>query len=57
MHERDKYDPFPSSHGTRCAGEIAAQRDNGICGVGVAYGSKIAGKDFMQFFGIIPGNS
>ena len=25
-----------SSHGTRCAGEIAAARDNNICGVGVA---------------------
>ena len=31
------------SHGTRCAGEIASKRDNGICGVGVAYDSKIAG--------------
>uniref|UniRef100_A0A0N5AHZ4 Neuroendocrine convertase 2 n=1 Tax=Syphacia muris TaxID=451379 RepID=A0A0N5AHZ4_9BILA len=45
-------DPFPyprytddwfNSHGTRCAGEIAAARDNGICGVGVAYDSKVAG--------------
>jgi len=45
-------DPYPyprytddwfNSHGTRCAGEIAAVRDNGICGVGVAYNSKIAG--------------
>jgi proprotein convertase subtilisin/kexin type 2 len=33
------------SHGTRCAGEIAAARDNGICGVGVAYGSKVAGEE------------
>lgn len=31
------------SHGTRCAGEIAAARDNGVCGVGVAYDSQIAG--------------
>ena len=31
------------SHGTRCAGEIAAARDNGVCGVGVAYDSKVAG--------------
>ncbi|KAJ9584139.1 hypothetical protein L9F63_021516, partial [Diploptera punctata] len=30
-------------HGTRCAGEVAAARDNGVCGVGVAYDSKIAG--------------
>lgn len=29
-------------HGTRCAGEIAAVR-NDICGVGVAYGSKVSG--------------
>jgi len=45
-------DPFPyprytddwfNSHGTRCAGEISAKRDNEICGVGVAYGSKVAG--------------
>jgi len=45
-------DPYPyprytddwfNSHGTRCAGEIAAARDNGVCGVGVAYDSKIAG--------------
>lgn len=31
------------SHGTRCAGEVSAKRDNGICGVGVAYDSKVAG--------------
>jgi proprotein convertase subtilisin/kexin type 2 len=45
-------DPFPyprytddwfNSHGTRCAGEIASKRDNGVCGVGVAYDSMIAG--------------
>ena len=29
-------------HGTRCAGEIAAVR-NSVCGVGVAYDSKVAG--------------
>lgn len=29
-------------HGTRCAGEVAAAR-NDVCGVGVAYDSKIAG--------------
>lgn len=32
-----------TSHGTRCAGEVAAARDNGVCGVGVAYDSKVAG--------------
>lgn len=45
-------DPFPyprytddwfNSHGTRCAGEIVAARDNGVCGVGVAYDGKVAG--------------
>ncbi|KAK2708097.1 neuroendocrine convertase 2-like [Artemia franciscana] len=45
-------DPYPyprytddwfNSHGTRCAGEIAGARDNGVCGVGVAYDSKVAG--------------
>lgn len=30
------------NHGTRCAGEIAAAR-NDVCGVGVAYDSKVAG--------------
>lgn len=44
-------DPYPyprwtangfNSHGTRCAGEISAVADNGICGVGIAYNAKIA---------------
>jgi len=42
--------PFPrytddwfNSHGTRCAGEVSGARDNGVCGVGVAYDSMIAG--------------
>ena len=30
------------THGTRCAGEVAAQK-NGICGIGIAYESKVAG--------------
>lgn len=30
-------------HGTRCAGEVAAVADNDICGVGVAYNSRIGG--------------
>ncbi|GAA94793.1 uncharacterized protein L969DRAFT_90838 [Mixia osmundae IAM 14324] len=29
-------------HGTRCAGEIAASK-NDVCGLGVAYGAKVAG--------------
>jgi len=36
-------DDWFNSHGTRCAGEIVAKRDNGLCGLGVAYDSKIAG--------------
>lgn len=45
-------DPYPyprytddwfNSHGTRCAGEVSAARDNGVCGVGVAYNSLVAG--------------
>jgi len=45
-------DPYPyprytddwfNSHGTRCAGEVSAARDNGVCGVGVAYDSLVAG--------------
>lgn len=31
-------------HGTRCAGEVAAVANNGICGVGVAYDARIGGK-------------
>lgn len=41
--------PHPDSnsdnhHGTRCAGEIAAVPNNSFCAVGVAYGSKVAGR-------------
>ncbi|KAK6505415.1 pheromone processing endoprotease [Arthrobotrys musiformis] len=39
-------DPLPrlsdDRHGTRCAGEVAAAR-NDVCGVGVAYKAKVAG--------------
>ncbi|KAL8583647.1 hypothetical protein ACOMHN_037371 [Nucella lapillus] len=31
------------SHGTRCAGEVAAQADNFVCSVGVAYNARIGG--------------
>ena len=31
-------------HGTRCAGEVAAQANNTVCGVGVAYNAKIGGE-------------
>ncbi|KAI8791533.1 PC3 endoprotease variant B isoform X1 [Biomphalaria glabrata] len=43
------HDPMPNksdidnSHGTRCAGEVAAAANNGICGVGVAFQANIAG--------------
>lgn len=30
-------------HGTRCAGEIAMVANNGFCGVGIAFNSKIGG--------------
>ncbi|XP_074649613.1 furin-like protease kpc-1 [Tubulanus polymorphus] len=30
-------------HGTRCAGEVAAQANNAICNVGIAYDAKIGG--------------
>ncbi|XP_038073219.1 neuroendocrine convertase 2-like [Patiria miniata] len=36
-------DDWFNSHGTRCAGEVSAVANNGICGVGIAYNSKIAG--------------
>ncbi|KAJ8884510.1 hypothetical protein PR048_016367 [Dryococelus australis] len=32
-----------NSHGTRCAGEIAMAANNGKCGVGVAFNSRIGG--------------
>lgn len=40
-------DPYPNEsdpinkHGTRCSGEIGGAINNGICGVGIAYNSKI----------------
>lgn len=33
---------FDDHHGTRCAGQIAAVK-NDVCGVGIAYNSKVAG--------------
>jgi furin len=44
------YDPKPryeikneNKHGTRCAGEISASANNSVCGVGIAYNSRIGG--------------
>ncbi|KAL7673549.1 hypothetical protein ACOME3_008404 [Neoechinorhynchus agilis] len=43
------HDPSPDtrnakySHGTKCAGVAAAEANNGVCGVGVAFGASIAG--------------
>lgn len=34
-------------HGTRCAGEVAAEAGNGICSVGVAYNAKIGGPYYI----------
>ncbi|XP_017340495.1 furin (paired basic amino acid cleaving enzyme) b [Ictalurus punctatus] len=49
VNDRDS-DPRPrytqlndNRHGTRCAGEVAAAVNNGVCGVGVAYNAKIGG--------------
>ncbi|KAF4614570.1 hypothetical protein D9613_003149 [Agrocybe pediades] len=33
---------FDDHHGTRCAGQIAAEK-NGVCGIGIAHDSKVAG--------------
>ncbi|CAF3726887.1 unnamed protein product [Rotaria socialis] len=44
-----EHDPSPrtydssNNHGTRCAGASSGKANNGICGVGVAYNSNIAG--------------
>ncbi|KAJ1309491.1 hypothetical protein OPQ81_006266 [Rhizoctonia solani] len=47
-YDYNDHEPLPKpklsddQHGTRCAGEVSAAR-NDLCGVGVAYDSKIAG--------------
>jgi len=43
MPDRDENGEY-RSHGTRCAGEIIMQPNNGICGVGAAYGANLGGK-------------
>lgn len=49
MHDNND-EVFPFSHGTRCAGEVSAARDNGVCGVGIAYDSLVAGKGCAGMF-------
>lgn len=47
-YDYNDHNPVPSpklsddNHGTRCAGEIAAVR-NDVCGIGIAYEAKVAG--------------
>ena len=39
-----RYDLIDSNrHGTRCAGEVSASANNSICGVGIAFDSRIGG--------------
>ncbi|PIK61372.1 putative proprotein convertase subtilisin/kexin type 5 isoform X1 [Apostichopus japonicus] len=49
VNDRD-HDPTPrydfyntNEHGTRCAGEVAMEAGNGVCGVGIAYNASIGG--------------
>ena len=37
------YIPEDNMHGTRCAGQVAATADNGVCVPGIAYNAKIGG--------------
>ena len=36
-------------HGTRCAGEVAATADNGVCVPGIAFNAKIGGLFRKEF--------
>lgn len=44
------------THGTKCAGIVGMAKDNGKCGVGVSYNSKIAGKCFYALSQLTVGN-
>ena len=45
-----RYDLIDSNrHGTRCAGEVAAEGNNSICAVGVAYNAGIGGIPKFRF--------
>lgn len=52
QHSGITYDPFPLSsgdgHGTACAGIIGAVGQNGIGGVGVAWGVTMTGVNFLE---------
>jgi len=41
-----------SRHGTECAGAIAMVANNSFCGVGVAYGAKVGGKNYVHYLSI-----
>ena len=38
----------PDSHGTSCAGEVGMAKNNGHCGVGVAYNARIGGELYLD---------
>lgn len=40
---------YRDNHGTSCAGVVAMTKSNGICGVGVAYESQIAGMTISNY--------
>jgi hypothetical protein len=44
---------FYDDHGTSCAGEIAMIRDNGVCGTGVAYNTRVGGFQ-LDFRNLLP---
>lgn len=43
-----------NSHGTKVTGLIAAEANNNVCIVGVAYASTIIGNKCLVFFNIKP---
>eukprot|EP00102_Acyrthosiphon_pisum_P004013 XP_001947137.2 PREDICTED: neuroendocrine convertase 1 [Acyrthosiphon pisum] len=47
MPDKDENGAY-RAHGTRCAGEIIMQPDNGICGVGTAHGANLGGIKFLD---------
>ena len=46
-----RYDLFNTNkHGTRCAGQVAAQANNSFCSVGIAYNAGIGGVRELHCF-------